>query len=85
MEIYKDDPGWVNSSAGEVENTAFPLPPDTLPPRLRKRRRRIGRNTWASIAAAIVRQHGVLPENSPRRRPTLARVRFLERPIGEAA
>jgi hypothetical protein len=43
-----------------------------------KRRRRISRETWASLRAAISHQHESLPPHSPRVRPTLQRLRFLE-------
>jgi hypothetical protein len=47
-----------------------------------RKRRRISPDTWASIAAAISRQHATLKEDrpdSPRISPSLARVAWLER------
>lgn len=46
-----------------------------------KRRRRIRPETWSSINAAIVRERATLAAvapNSPRIRPTLQRLRWLE-------
>jgi hypothetical protein len=46
------------------------------------RRRRITRYSWASISAAILHERGALVANcpaSPRVRPTLPRLAFLER------
>jgi hypothetical protein len=50
-----------------------------------KPRRRIRSETWSSISAAIVRQHQALPSNSPRLKPTLPRLRWLEPAVGTAA
>jgi hypothetical protein len=43
-----------------------------------KPRRPIRPETWSSLRAAIVRQHQALPPGSPRVRPTLPRLRWLE-------
>jgi hypothetical protein len=43
-----------------------------------KPRRRIRPETWSSISAAIVRQHQALPADSPRIKPSLPRLRWLE-------
>jgi len=50
-----------------------------------KPRRRIRPEAWSSINAAIVRQHQGLPPDSPRVRPTLPRLRWLELAVGTAA
>jgi hypothetical protein len=42
--------------------------------------RRVSRETWASLRAAISHQHESLPPDSPRVRPTLPRLRWMEAP-----
>jgi hypothetical protein len=64
-------------------NTDVPLEIPVSPPpwrRLisRKRRRRISRETWASLRAAISHQRESLPPDSPRVRPTLPHLRWME-------
>ena len=49
-----------------------------------KPRRRIRPEAWSSLNAAIVRQHQALPADSPRIKPSLPRLRWLERAV-EAA
>jgi hypothetical protein len=55
---------------------------DAVNPRPHTRRRRISREAWAGLRAAISHQHESLPSDSPRIRPTLPRLRWME---GEAA
>jgi hypothetical protein len=50
-----------------------------------KKRRRISRETWGSLRAAIAKEHQALPPDSPRLQPTLARLRWLEPAVGMAA
>jgi hypothetical protein len=50
----------------------------TQPDRCRSRRRRISPDTWATLLGAIRRQHDALPATSPRRRPSLAHLKFME-------
>jgi hypothetical protein len=64
-------------------NTDVPLeipvsPPPRRRPISRKRRRRISRETWAALRAAISHQHESLPPDSPRIRPTLPHLRWME-------
>jgi hypothetical protein len=68
----------------EVEIPAF-LPRRPAQAASSKPRRRIRSETWSSISAAIVRQHQALPPNSPRLKPTLPRLRWLEPAVGTAA
>jgi hypothetical protein len=46
----------------------------------RRKRRRISPDTWSSISSALSRQHSTLKEecpDSPRIKPSLAKLRFL--------
>jgi hypothetical protein len=49
-------------------------------PTLTLKRRRVSRETWASIRGAILHERDGLPEDSPRRKPTLPRLRWMEMP-----
>jgi hypothetical protein len=56
-----------------------PVPCDiNIPAVTRKRRRSISREAWASIRGAVLHERDGLPENSPRRTPTLPRLRWME-------
>jgi len=44
-----------------------------------RRKRRVGRDVLAGLAAAAARQVLNVPENSPRRKPTLPVLKFMER------
>jgi hypothetical protein len=50
------------------------------PSRIRTRRR-FKKEQWSTIAGAILLERNALPEDSPRRKPTLARVRWMEREV----
>jgi hypothetical protein len=41
--------------------------------------RRVKREQWSTLAGAQLLERNGLPEDSPRRRPTLPKLRFLER------
>ena len=43
-----------------------------------KPRRRISPERWGSLRAALVKEHAALPPDSPRKRPTLAKLRLRE-------
>jgi hypothetical protein len=45
----------------------------------RRPRRRPSKNQWASWLGHILIEHAALPPDSPRRTPTLPRLRFLEK------
>lgn len=78
LEIYTDDPAPVNGPVGEIEIPAF------LPRRsaqaTKRRRRRISEEVWGTFLAHLAREHQGLPPDSLRVRPTLPRLRCLERP-----
>jgi hypothetical protein len=64
------------------------VPFGTPRPRPCARRPRVRPETWASIAAAISRQHSILAETeptSPRIRPSLQRIAWLDRKPGMEA
>jgi hypothetical protein len=83
VEIYTDDLDPVNGRVEEIELPAF-LTRRRPHVASSKPRRRIRPETWSSINAAIVRQHQALPADSPRIKPSLPRLRWLERAV-EAA
>jgi hypothetical protein len=88
MDIYTDEvrPVNVHVDPGEIELPAFLLP-RRKQAAAAKPRRRIRPETWSSINAAIVRQHQTLAAvqpNSPRIRPSLPRLRWLEPAVGGA-
>lgn len=71
----------------KLASTAPPVNPPR-PPARKRRRPNPGAATWSSIAAAISREQFflfALNPDSPRIRPTTARVRWLERHPGMAA
>jgi hypothetical protein len=49
-------------------------------PNTKQARRHVSRDVWAALASAAARQRDALPADSPRRRPSLPRLRFLELP-----
>jgi hypothetical protein len=66
----------------DAQSACQESPPRTTRP---KRPRRISRFRLAAALSGIERQHAALPANSPRIRPTLASLRFLQPdPEGDA-
>jgi hypothetical protein len=86
VESYIDAAPLVNAEVdpAEIEIPAF-LPPRRKQAVTPRPRRRIRPEIWSSINAAIVRQHQALPPDSPRIKPTLPTLRWLERAVGTAA
>jgi hypothetical protein len=83
---YIDDSPAVNGPAGEIEFPAF-LPRRPLRAPSCKPRRRLTSEAWGRINAAVARERQsllALCPDSPRVRPTLAHLHWLERAI-EAA
>jgi hypothetical protein len=80
VEIYTDDPASVNGRADEIELPAF-LPRRPAQAAIARKRRRIRPESWASLNAAIVKEHrtlALLKPDSPRVRPTLPVLRLRE-------
>ena len=50
-----------------------------------KPRRRIAPSVWSTVNAHLARERQGLPPNSPRVRPSLPRLRWLEPAVGTAA
>lgn len=71
----------VNSDVdhGEVEIPPF-LPRRPQQAAAARPRRRISPAAWSTVRARIAREHEGLPEDSPRRRSTLPRLRLLGEP-----
>jgi hypothetical protein len=74
MEKYSDTAAKATAPVACNSNIQF----STSPTAAKKRRRRVSRETWASIRGAILHERDALPEDSPRRRPTLPRLRWME-------
>jgi hypothetical protein len=75
VEIYTDRPPVVRR--GEIELPAFlPRHPAQA---ASKKRCCFSLEVWGTVRARIARHEALAPD-SPRRRPTLARLRWLERP-----
>jgi hypothetical protein len=85
MDRYIDEAGPVN---GQVDPVEIELP-RFLPPRRKqavsKPRRHIPPSVWSTVRARIGREREFLPPDSPRLKPTLARLRLLEPAVGTAA
>jgi hypothetical protein len=81
VDSYSDAALSVNDpvDAAELDIPAF-LPCRPLQAVAAKRRRRISPEVWGTVRARIAREHDALPADSPRVRPTLPRLRWLERP-----
>jgi hypothetical protein len=71
----------------DLGQTNRPVNPSRPKP-CNRRRRPISVARWSSFSAFCSRERAILlavNPDSPRVRPSVARVRFLERPLGEAA
>ena len=79
---YADTEPLVNP-VDPVDLPAF-LPPRPAQASAAQPRRRISPSVWSTVRARIAREHDALPDDSPRVRPTLPRLRWLE-PAGEVA
>ena len=81
MESYIGDTGAVNAEvdAVELEIPAF-LPRRPAQAASSKPRRRISPAVWSTVRAHLAREYSGLLADSPRRKPSLPRLRCLERP-----
>lgn len=85
MSTYSDVACVVNRDVdpGEIEIPAF-LPRRSKQAASPQPRRRIPASVWSTVRARVAREHESLPEDSPRLKPTLPKLRLLEPSEGAA-